>query len=84
MRAARRARLLGLLAGVGLAAAGGAGGCSQDCCTVDSYPIPLTRAPLGAPPLPTASVGDGGAPPDGGALVAVAGLPGACARPSRW
>jgi hypothetical protein len=76
MRAARRARLLGLLA-VGLAAAGGAGGCSQDCCTVDSFPIALTRAPLGAPPLPTASVGDGGMPPDGGALVAFAGLPGA-------
>ena len=75
MRAARRARLLGVLAGVGLAA-GGAGGCSQDCCNVDSYPIQLTRAPLGAPALAAASVSDGGAPPDGGALVAVAGLPG--------
>ena len=77
MRAARLARDLVLLAGVGLAAAVGAGGCSENCCTTDSYPIPLTRAPLGAPPLPTASVGDGGAPPDGGALVAFAGLPGA-------
>ena len=78
MRAARRARLLGLLAGVGLAAAaGGAGGCTENCCTVDSFPIPLTRAPLGAPPLPTASAGDGGMAPDGGALVAFAGLPGA-------
>ncbi len=75
MRAAR-ARLLGWLAGVGLAASG-AGGCSKNCCTVDSYPIQLTRAPLGAPPLPSASLGDGGTPPDGGALVAVAGLPGA-------
>ncbi len=69
MRAAPRASLLGLLAGVGLAAATGAGGCSQNCCTTDSYPIPLTRAPLGAP---VSSTG-----PDGGALVAIAGLPGA-------
>ena len=77
MTAARRARDLVLLAGVGLAAAVGAGGCSENCCTVDSYPIPLTRAPLGAPSLPVASVGDGGASSDGGALVAFAGLPGA-------
>jgi hypothetical protein len=76
MRALGPARLLGLLAGVGLAVAGGAGGCTADCCTVDSFPIALTRAPLGAPPLPTASVGDGGMPPDGGALMALAGLPG--------
>jgi hypothetical protein len=75
MRALGPARLLGLLAGVGLAVAGGAG-CTEDCCTVDSFPIALTRAPLGAPPLPTANLGDGGTPPDGGALVAVAGLPG--------
>jgi hypothetical protein len=80
MRAARSARLLVLLAGLGLAAASGAGGCSQNCCTVDSYPIQLTRAPLGAPPLSTVSVGDAGAQaPDGGALVAIAGLPGATA-----
>jgi hypothetical protein len=79
MRAARRARDLVLLAGVGLAVAGGAGGCTGDCCTVDSFPIALARAPLGAPPLPAASVGDGGTPPDGGALVALAGLPGASA-----
>jgi hypothetical protein len=77
MRALGPARLLGLLAGVGLAAVGGAGGCSQDCCTTDSFPIALNRAPLGAPPLPTASVADAGPSPDGGALVAVAGLPGA-------
>jgi hypothetical protein len=77
MRAARRARLLALLAGVGLAVASGVGGCTADCCTVDSFPIALTRAPLGAPPLPIASVPDGGTPPDGGALVAFAGLPGA-------
>ena len=63
MRGVGPARALVLLAGVGLAAAGGAGGCSQNCCTVDSYPILLTRAPLGAPPLPTASVGDGGTQP---------------------
>jgi len=69
MRAAPRASLLGLLAGVGLAATTGAGGCSQNCCTTDSYPITLTRAPLGAP---VSSTG-----PDGGALVAIAGLPGA-------
>ncbi len=80
MRAARRARDLVLLAGVGLAVASGAGGCTEDCCTVDSFPIALTRAPLGAPPLPTASLGDGGAPPGGGALVALAGLPGAPAN----
>jgi hypothetical protein len=77
MRAARRARDLVLLAGVALAVASGAGGCSEDCCTVDSFPIALTRAPLGAPALPTASLGDGGTPPDGGALMAFAGLPGA-------
>ncbi len=76
MRAAGSARLLALLVGLG-AAASGASGCSQSCCTVDSFPIALERAPLGAPPLPTASVGDGGAAPDGGALVAIAGLPNA-------
>jgi hypothetical protein len=26
------------------------GGCGQDCCTVDSYPIPLARAPAGGDP----------------------------------
>ena len=79
MRGPGPARLLVLLAGVGLAAAAsGAGGCSQHCCTVDSYPIQLTRAPLGAPRSSTARVA-GGPSPDGGALVAVAGLPGATA-----
>jgi hypothetical protein len=80
MRAVRRAPLLVLLAGLGLAAVGGASGCSQNCCTVDSYPIPLTRAPLGAPLLSTASGADAGGPPltpNGGALAAVAGFPGA-------
>jgi len=77
MRGSCPAPLLVLLAGVGLAAGGGSG-CSQNCCTVDSFPVPLTRAPLGAPALPTATFGDGGAQsPDGGALVAVAGFPGA-------
>jgi hypothetical protein len=81
MRAAGSARtspfvLRALLAGAGLAAAlGGVAGCSQSCCTVDSYPIPLARAPLGAPPA--AGGGDAGlaSGPDGGALLAVAGLP---------
>jgi hypothetical protein len=81
MRGPGPAPLLVLLAGVSLAAAGGASGCSQNCCTVDSFPIPLTRAPLGAPALATANAGDGGAPPplipSGGALAAVAGFPGA-------
>ncbi len=83
MTAARRAVALLLLAGVGLAAAG-AGGCTDDCCTVDSFPIPLTRAPLGAPALPAASFGDAGAQPtgaDGGALVATASLPGTPGQP---
>ena len=68
-----------VLAGLALAAAlPGAAGCSQSCCTVDSYPIPLGRAPLGVPPLPPADAGaEGGvaAGPDGGALLAVAALP---------
>ncbi len=80
-------RLAGLAAIVGTTGLTGvaalSGGCSQNCCTVDSYPITLWRAPLGAPPLgaPTsaASLPDGGAlpGPDGGALLAVAGLPNA-------
>lgn len=77
------AGLLALIAGVGLlGATTGAAGCSQDCCTVDSYPIALGRAPLGAPPFGAPQL-DGGPPPDagplpdGGALLAVAGLPGA-------
>ena len=76
MRAAGRARAWALLAGVGLAAVSGAGGCTEDCCDVDSFPIALTRAPLGAPAA-NAGVGDAGAVPDGGALVAIAGLPSA-------
>ncbi len=56
-----------------------AGGCQGDCCTVDSFSIPLGRAAPGAPPLPNAF--DAGADalplPDGGALLALAGLPGA-------
>jgi hypothetical protein len=55
-----------------------AAGCGQDCCTVDSYPIALGRAPLGAPALGPppfdAAVLDGGAPPDGGALTTLGGL----------
>src|SRR5581483_6537833 len=78
------ARLLVVLAGVGLAAAGGAGGCSQDFGTVDSYPILLARAPLGAPPSSAAggvSPGSLSLGPDGGALVALAGLPGSPGPP---
>jgi hypothetical protein len=79
---------IGLLGAAILAAL--VGGCTQNCCTVDSYPIALGRAPLGAPPLgaPTysdssdssdAGLPDGGAlpQPTGGALVATAGLPNA-------
>jgi hypothetical protein len=78
MRAAGRARAWALFAGAGLAAVVGAGGCTADCCNVDSFPIALTRAPLGAPSS-NASVGDAGASPlvDGGALMALAGLPNA-------
>ncbi len=86
MRGARSARnpvlwgalVRALLAGAGFAAAvPGAAGCSQSCCTVDSYPIPLARAPLGAPSLGAGP--DAGLPPgpDGGALIALAGPPGA-------
>jgi hypothetical protein len=31
-----------------LVIAGAAAGCSGDCCTIDSFPIPLSSAPLGA------------------------------------
>ncbi|HLK88910.1 MAG TPA: hypothetical protein VKZ18_03395, partial [Polyangia bacterium] len=79
MRSARRARLLASLAGAALVAAGA--GCSQNCCTVDSYPITLARAPLGAPPL-DGGLADAAPVPDGGALLAVAGLPGAAPDPS--
>lgn len=72
-RALVRAVFPTVLAGAGLAAGvSGAAGCSQSCCTVDSYPIALGRAPLGAPP--SSGGGDGGAEPDGGALLALAGL----------
>ncbi len=60
------------------------GGCQSDCCTVDSFPILLGRAPSGAPPLdggaPLADAGtDAGGLPDGGALWALAGPPGSAA-----
>ena len=57
-----RAGAVALLAGAGLLAAS-LFGCSQDCCTVDSFPIALDRAPLG----------NGVA--TGGALLATAGAP---------
>lgn len=77
------------VAAIGVAAALAApvlGGCQSDCCTVDSFPILLGRAPSGVPPL-DAGVQDGGNPdadggaaagalPDAGALWALAGLPG--------
>ncbi|HVY39465.1 MAG TPA: hypothetical protein VHM31_16095 [Polyangia bacterium] len=55
-----------------------AGGCQGDCCTVDSFSIPLGRAPSGAPLLPNAFDAGADAPPlpDGGALLALAGPPG--------
>ena len=75
MRAAGRARLLALLAGAGLPAAALApSACSQDCCHVDSYPISLARAPLGAPPL-AGGLPDAAPVVDGGALLALAGPP---------
>ena len=40
------AALIAACAGLGLAAL--ATGCSEDCCTIDSLPIPLSWAPLGA------------------------------------
>ncbi|HVV17117.1 MAG TPA: hypothetical protein VHH90_07920 [Polyangia bacterium] len=56
----------------------GVAGCQGDCCTVDSFPIPLGRAASGTPPL--ANTFDAGADalplPDAGALLATAGLPG--------
>ena len=77
------------VAAIGIAAALAAtalGGCQSDCCTVDSFPILLGRAPSGAPPLdggvPDAGApgGDGGADaaslPDAGALWALASRPG--------
>jgi hypothetical protein len=55
----------GAVLGVILGASGLVGaGCGQECCTIDSLPIPLRRAPLG-----------GGVAGDG-ALLAMARLPG--------
>ncbi len=75
-----RAAAVALLCGASL---GVAAGCGQDCCTIDSFPIALARAPVGgafsAPPA--ASDGgastDAGALPDAGALIALAAAPGA-------
>ncbi len=57
----------------------GAAGCHGDCCTVDSFPIPLGRAASGTPPQASAiDAGADAAPmPDAGAPWAQAGLPGA-------
>jgi hypothetical protein len=60
---------LALLAAAGLWT-GALAGCSEDCCTVDSFPIALDRAALG----------DGVA--TGGALLAVASAPDAPGRPT--
>jgi hypothetical protein len=60
-----------------LLAAAASAGCQGDCCTLDSFPIVLGRAPSGVPALDAGY--DGGADaaplPDGGALWAVAALP---------
>jgi len=53
IKRARSGPVAGLAAALGivvacLAAAAGSGGCSEDCCTIDSFPIDLTWAPLGA------------------------------------
>jgi hypothetical protein len=62
---------------VGLSALGAAGlgaaGCGQSCCTVDSEPIPVNRAPLGGP---APGAGAGAAAPASGALLARAQLQG--------
>jgi hypothetical protein len=42
-----RALARAALTGAAALAAAVAAGCGQDCCTVDSEPIPVTRAPLG-------------------------------------
>jgi hypothetical protein len=66
-----------LVVAAAFSAALGAAGCQQDCCTLDSFPIVLGRAPSGVPPLDAGY--DGGADaaplPDGGALWALAALP---------
>jgi len=67
-----------LAVAAGLIAAGSfAAGCQDDCCTIDSFPIVLGRAPSGVPPLDAGY--DGGADaaplPDGGALLVRAALP---------
>ena len=43
----RKSARVALAAAVSVLAALGAAGCGQDCCTVDSEPIPVGRAPLG-------------------------------------
>jgi hypothetical protein len=46
-------------------AAFGATGCGQECCTVDSFPIPVARAPLGQGATPGAMLASA-QPPGGG------------------
>jgi hypothetical protein len=72
----RPSGLLAVAAGL-IAAALVTAGCQDDCCTIDSFPIVLGRAPSGVPPLDAGY--DGGADaaplPDGGALWTLAALP---------
>jgi hypothetical protein len=68
---ARSAFLFSKLAGslaffVATVAALGAGGCSKECCTVDSEPIFVGRAPLGQAALPGGLLASA-QPPGGGA-----------------
>src|SRR5258708_32055314 len=46
-------------------AALGAAGCSRECCTVDSEPIPVSRAPLGQGSAPGAMLARAQAPGGG-------------------
>jgi hypothetical protein len=45
-----------VIAAVALVAASG---CSEDCCTIDSFPIGIARAPLGAPGTPAGTASGG-------------------------
>jgi hypothetical protein len=68
MRGRTAARLRPLACVAALASAGGAGlGCGEDCCTIDSLPIPVARAPLGeGNAAPGALLGRASPPPEVG------------------
>ncbi len=61
----RKSARLALAAAVSALAALGAAGCGEDCCTVDSQPIPVGRAPLGQGTAPGALLARA-QPPGGG------------------